>query len=279
MKKNHEYTHSIREPFSSRHSCLFLVRVIQRRIVRRIVWVFWGKKWADEKQAAPLDFRVTRNQSKLLPPETQTSLMVENKVHNLKVAVCALNHRLIKPGETLSLWHALGYPSHRKGYRLGPELRFGQIIEGRGGGLCQLSSLIHWMSLHSELVVTERHSHSIDLQAHEGRALPYGSDAAVFYNFKDLMVFNPTEATFQFNFEVCDNHLKGEVRSTVRSSLRYHVYEKGAVFLKAEQRFFRRNQIWRDTYTKGHHPRLIKSELLYVNFVRTLHGGPNPIEI
>jgi vancomycin resistance protein VanW len=278
-KKIHEHTHSIKEPFSDQHPALFWVRLLQRRIVRRIAGVFWGKEWAFEKQAEPLDFRVMRHQSKLLPPQTRPAFMVASKVHNVKLAACVLNHRLIKPGETLSFWHALGYPSHKKGYRAGPELRRDQIVEGMGGGLCQLASLIHWMSLHSDLVVTERHSHSVDLYPDEGRALPYGCDAAVFYNFKDLMIFNPTDATFQFNFEVSDKHLKGELRSTVRSHVRYHVYEKGTVFLKAGERHFRRNQIWRDTHTKGHHPLLLKSELLYVNFVKTLHGAHNPIEI
>lgn len=279
MKTNKEYTHSIREPLSSKHPVLFWVRVIERRLVRRIVRVFWNKKWACGKQGDPLDFRVTRHQSKLTPPQATFCPRVANKIHNVKVAALALNHLLIKPGETFSFWHALGYPSYKKGYGPGPELRLGQIVEATGGGLCQLSSLIHWMSLHSELVVTERHTHSLDLLSNEGRALPFGSDAAVFYNFKDLMIFNPTNATFQFRFEVSDKHLKGELRSTVGQSLRYHVYEKGAVLLKDKHRFFRRNQIWRDILTKGHHPRLLTSQLLYVNFVRTLHGGHNPIEI
>ena len=42
-------------------------------------------------------------------------------------------------------------------------LHYGSFQTGIGGGLCQLSNLIYWMTLHTPLTVTERYRHSFDV--------------------------------------------------------------------------------------------------------------------
>jgi vancomycin resistance protein VanW len=76
------------------------------------------------------------------------------------------------------------------------ELSFGEARSGIGGGICQLSNLIHWMAIHSPLVVVERSNHSFDPFPDEGRVLPFGSGAAIFYNYVDLVLHNPTDRVF-----------------------------------------------------------------------------------
>ena len=86
-----------------------------------------------------------------------------NKVKNLEIASQKINGILIKPGETFSYWRLIGKPTKRKGYVDGMILFYGKIMTGIGGGLCQLSNLIYWMTLHSPLTVTERYRHSYDV--------------------------------------------------------------------------------------------------------------------
>ena len=87
----------------------------------------------------------------------------ENKIINLKLAAPRIHGILIRPGEVFSYWKLIGNPSRRKGYVDGMILRNGTFAAGTGGGLCQLSNLIFWMTLHTPLTVIERHRHGYDV--------------------------------------------------------------------------------------------------------------------
>jgi hypothetical protein len=78
-------------------------------------------------------------------------------VRNLRLAVPRVDGTVIPPGKRFSFWRAIGPTSTRKGYAEGLVLWKGEARAGVGGGLCQLSNHLHWMALHSPLVVAERH--------------------------------------------------------------------------------------------------------------------------
>ena len=79
----------------------------------------------------------------------------ENKATNLALAVKHIDGLLIRPGETFSVWRLIGRTTKRKGYKEGLTIAKGKPSQGIGGGMCQLSNLIHWLVLHSELTITE----------------------------------------------------------------------------------------------------------------------------
>ncbi len=83
----------------------------------------------------------------------------ENKATNLALAVKRIDGLLIRPGETFSVWKQIGRTTKRKGYKEGLTIEKGKPSQGIGGGMCQLSNLIHWMVLHSDLTITEHHHH------------------------------------------------------------------------------------------------------------------------
>lgn len=85
-----------------------------------------------------------------------------NKVINLKLAVAAIDGLIIAPGEHFSFCCLVGRPTRKRGYVEGMELSFGEARRGIGGGICQLSNLIHRMAIHSPLFVVERSNHSFD---------------------------------------------------------------------------------------------------------------------
>lgn len=74
----------------------------------------------------------------------------DGKVQNLRVAIKSLDGIVIEPGKIFSLWKHLGDPTTQRGYANGMLLSNGKIVEGVGGGLCQLSNLIYWMFLHTD---------------------------------------------------------------------------------------------------------------------------------
>lgn len=148
-----------------------------------------------------------------------------NKVTNLKLASARMNGIILKPGETFSFWHLVGKPTKAKGYLEGMVLSNGSFLPGVGGGLCQLSNLIYWMTLHTPLTVTERWRHTHDVFPDSNRTQPFASGATVVYNYVDLQIRNNTQDDYQLFVEVGDNELTGEWRCGQKSPYQYQVYE------------------------------------------------------
>ena len=136
-----------------------------------------------------------------------------NKVINLKQAIKRLSGITIHPGEIFSYWKLIGKPTKKKGYVDGMVLFYGTFTRGVGGGLCQLSNLIYWATLHTPLTVTERHRHSFDVFPDSSRTQPFGSGATCSYNYLDLQIKNETNQPYQLFLTVTDTHLVGEWRT------------------------------------------------------------------
>ena len=149
-----------------------------------------------------------------------------NKITNLKLAVARLDGIVVQPGETLSYWKLIGRPTYRKGYLDGVLLKNGTVQYGCGGGLCQLSNLIFWMTLHTPLEVKERHRHGYDVFPDSNRTQPFGSGATCFYPYGDLMIYNPTDRPFQLCLRVGETDLEGEWRSDRPPQFRYQIVER-----------------------------------------------------
>ncbi|QWC23306.1 VanW family protein [Bacillus haikouensis] len=175
----------------------------------------------------------------------------ENKVKNLRIAVRELDKIIIKPGETFSYWKLLGNTTKRKGYVDGMVLYYGSFKPGLGGGLCQLSNLIYWMTLHTPLTVTERHRHSYDVFPDSNRRLPFGSGATCAYNYLDLKIKNTTTETFQLHVYLTDEALVGEWRAAAPALTRYEVYEKEhRISHEYWGGYLRHNQIFRKVFNR-----------------------------
>lgn len=149
-----------------------------------------------------------------------------NKVVNLRLACARVNGIVVHPGETFSYWKTIGNPTARKGYLPGMVLVNGKVSSGTGGGLCQLSNLIFWMTLHTPLTVTERHHHGYDVFPDSNRTQPFGSGATCFYPYGDLMVRNDTDRDFQLCVQVGKDDLFGAWLSALPPDEQYTIAEK-----------------------------------------------------
>jgi len=243
-------------------------------------WYSDHKKYTHKRSTEKLPFRIKKHQSVLLKKlgDSDRQLQV-NKVTNLKIAAKRIDGILIRPGETFSFCKLVGLPTRRKGYLLGMELSFGEARAGIGGGICQISNLIHWLVIHSPLTVTERYHHSFDPFPDDGRVLPFGSGATVFYNYRDYQFANNTDHTFQINLWFTDKCLEGELRIDAELDYAYHVIEKDHQFLKIDGQFYRKNEIWRDKILKFKSGQVIATELITKNFARVTYNPENYIDI
>jgi len=268
-----------RKLLSQRHPLLYFLAVWTRRLRRYGDWYFDNKKYAKQRTSEKLAFRIKKHQSVLLKKLGESDMQLQvNKVTNLNIATKQIDGILIRPGETFSFCKLVGLPTKRKGYLLGMELTFGEARAGIGGGICQISNLIHWLVIHSPLTVIERYHHSFDPFPDDGRVLPFGSGATVFYNYRDYQFTNNTDHTFQINLWFTDKCLEGELRINNELDYGYHVIEKDHKFLKIDGQYYRKNEIWRDKILKFKSGQIVETELITKNFARVTYTPDSFIE-
>lgn len=203
----------------------------------------------------------------------------ENKATNLALAVAHIDGLIIHPGETFSVWKLVGRTSRRKGYKEGLIIAKGQPAQGIGGGLCQLSNLIHWMILHSELTIVEHHHHDgLDLFPDFGRQIPFGTGTSISYNYVDYRFKNETSNIYQLRLKVDGEYLRGELRAVVQQSHTFHIYVENEYFSSEEGVIYRNGQVYRDTIDRisGRH---LEKQLIRTNHARVMYECPPSIKI
>jgi len=214
-------------------------------------WMFGGVRFAKRRSLDRLPFAVARHRTPLMRKLADTDLELQrSKVVNLRTAVPRLDGIVLQPGETLSYWRLIGRPTRRKGYVDGMILFCGQVRTGLAGGLCQLSNLIYWMTLHTELTVTERHRHSYDVFPDASRTQPFGSGATCSYNYLDLRITNRTSSAYQLRLSMDGEYLHGAWYAEQPGRYRYEVRERNhRITLEPWGGYVRHNELYRDVYT------------------------------
>lgn len=193
----------------------------------------------------------------------------EQKVTNLRRACEDLNGLIIKPGEVFSLWETIGKPTPERGYVNGMLLSNGKIVEGVGGGLCQLSNFLCWIFQHANTEIVERYHHSMDVFPDSGRTLPFGSGATCMYNIVDLQIKNTSDQNLQLKIWLTETHLKGQLVAPTNEPIKFDVREKNHTFIKRGDRYFRYNEIYKVAKLEG---KEISEKHLFTNFAPVLYS-------
>jgi vancomycin resistance protein YoaR len=83
------------------------------------------------------------------------------RASNLQIALKYLNNVIVMPGETFSYNKIVGETTSQKGYLPAATFKAGTVVQEIGGGICQTSSTLYYVSLLSNLEIVERHQHGL----------------------------------------------------------------------------------------------------------------------
>jgi len=191
----------------------------------------------------------------------------ENKARNLSLAAPKIDGILIHPGESFSFWKLVGKCKSSMGYKEGLTISGSDVSSGTGGGMCQLSNLIHWMILHSPLEITEHHHHDgFDLFPDHNRKVPFGTGTSITYNYLDYRFKNTTDTTFQLCIYLTDNELCGELRSERMPEFRYEIRTENEHFVRENGVVYRVGQVYRKCFEAS------GSKVLWDKCIRNNHA-------
>jgi len=218
-----------------------------RRVRRQAQWFAVRSELTSTSSPLALDYVAAQHKSPLFRPLAGVDPELQrNKVVNLQLAAKQLDGVVLRPGQRLSFWRHVGSPTYARGYLDGLVLSHGRIGAGVGGGLCQMTNLLYWMTLHTPLEVVERWRHSYDVFPDSSRTQPFGSGATCAWPALDLQIVNPTAATFRLAVEVGDEYLTGTWTSDIEPPARYAIEERShRITHEGPGVYVRHNELWR----------------------------------
>ena len=111
------------------------------------------------------------------------------RMKNIQRATDLINGSIIYPGEQFSVNKAMGPRTTANGYHTGGQYVGGKLVDGVGGGVCQVATTLYNAVIRAELQVTQRNNHGLTVSY-----VPLSSDAAIAGDVLDLKFVNNTDA-------------------------------------------------------------------------------------
>ena len=108
-----------------------------------------------------------------------------DRTTNLKLACQKLNNQVVLAGETFSYNKTLGERTIAAGYKNAKVYENGQVVDGIGGGICQISSTLYNAVIDANLDIVERRNHQFVTSY-----IAAGKDATVVYGMTDFKFKN-----------------------------------------------------------------------------------------
>ena len=110
---------------------------------------------------------------------------LRDRTTNLQIACGKINGKVVMPGEVFSYNKALGPRTASAGYKNAKIYEAGQVVDGLGGGICQISTTLYNAILKANLEPVERRNHQF-VTSYIGPGL----DATVVYGMTDFKFKN-----------------------------------------------------------------------------------------
>lgn len=250
----------------------YKISVLKQQFIRYLKWIFLAKGFSKEFSEKPLPVLIYKHKSLIRRTLGNVDMQLqENKAVNLKIASQKLNGIIIKPHETFSFWWLVRSCTAGKGYKEGLVIANDRTAKGYGGGMCQMTNLIHWMILHTPLTIVEHHHHNrFDLFPDFNRQVPFGTGTSIMYNYLDYQFCNNSDNTYQLILYVTDKYLCGELRAMKELEHSYHIYEKNMHYNCKDGVYYRNNEIHRETLSRAT-GNAVKNELIISNHSQVMY--------
>jgi vancomycin resistance protein YoaR len=112
----------------------------------------------------------------------------EGRVHNVQLVAELIDGALIAPGARFSFNETTGERNAAKGFEEAPVIINGELQNGIGGGVCQVSTTVFNAAFEAGLSIERRTNHALYISHY-----PLGRDATVNYPDLDLVFTNDTD--------------------------------------------------------------------------------------
>lgn len=134
--------------------------------------------------AADLEKATTR----IVRTTTDLGSSSDARIHNVKTALAFFNGMIVQPGQEVSFNATTGPRGLEEGYQNAGVIQDDEIVDGPGGGVCQVSTTLYQALVKANIEIVRSNKHSMPVSY-----VDVGTDAAVAYDYKDLIFRNNTD--------------------------------------------------------------------------------------
>jgi vancomycin resistance protein YoaR len=128
------------------------------------------------------------------------------RTFNLRLAASKLDGTVLLPGETFDFNDVVGPRDEASGYKVATVIAEGELVDGIGGGTCQISGTLHGAAFFTGLEIVERYPHT-----RPSFYIKMGLDATVVYPTINFRVRNPFDFPVVLHQTVKNGIVRAEV--------------------------------------------------------------------
>lgn len=176
-----------------------------------------------------------------------------NRSTNIKISSDKINNTIVLPGEIFSYNKVVGNRTVEAGFKSASVYQDGKVVNGIGGGICQVSTTLYNAVMYANLTIIERKSH-LFLPTY----ISVGRDATVADEYIDFKFINtrkyPIKIISSINNGILDikiygkkqeNELDIEIESTKIETIPYKViYEQDENVNRGEKEIIQKRKKW-----------------------------------
>ena len=189
---------------------------------------------------------------------TRYSTSDRDRTTNLQLAASKINGTVLMPGETFSYNQVVGERTIAAGYKEAPIYVEGEVVDGLGGGICQITSTLYNAVLYANLEIVERSNHQFVpsyVKASRDATVVYGSIDFKFKNNRDYPIklvcsVSGGIAKFDIYGLRTDNEYEVEISSYVTGSTANSTYSEAYRILKQNGQVISTELLSKDVYKR-----------------------------
>lgn len=189
---------------------------------------------------------------------TNYSTRDTDRTTNLRLAANKINGTVLMPGETFSYNQVVGARTIAAGYKEAPIYVSGEVVDGLGGGICQITSTLYNAVIYANLEIVERSNHQFVpsyVSASRDATVVYGSIDFKFKNNRNYPIklvcsVSGGVANFQiFGMKTPDDY-EVEISSYQTGTTATAIYSEAYKILKKNGQVVSRELLSKDTYKR-----------------------------
>ncbi len=181
-----------------------------------------------------------------------------NRTTNLVLAANKINGTVLMPGETFSYNKVVGARTIAAGYKEAPIYVQGEVVDGLGGGICQITSTLYNAVVYANLEITQRTNHQFVpsyVTASRDATVVYGSIDFQFKNNRNYPIklvcsVSGGIATFQIFGLRQDDDCQVEISSYETGRTSNAIYSEAYKILKRDGNVVSTELLSKDTYKR-----------------------------
>lgn len=182
----------------------------------------------------------------------------KNRTTNLILAANKINGYVLMPGETFSYNKVVGARTIAAGYKEAAIYVQGEVVDGLGGGICQITSTLYNAVVYANLEVTSRTNHQFIpsyVTASRDATVVYGSIDFQFKNNRDYPIKLVCSVSGGIaNFKIFglkqDNDCDVEISSYETGRTSTAIYSEAYKILKKDGKVISTQLLSKDTYKR-----------------------------